>query len=72
MMIDSLCERSRGQNLAVACLYFGFATQQEQSSTTMLGALLKQLVVALRELPEEVVQAYEEQKTFHQPAEAGT
>ena len=30
----------------------------------MLGALLKQLVVGLGEVPEEMVQAYEEQKNF--------
>jgi len=64
LVIDSLCEQAGGQNVAVACFYFDFATQQEQSPTSVLGALLKQLAVGLGELPEEMVQAYEEQKNF--------
>ena len=63
-MIDSLCDRARGQNVAIACLYLDFAARQEQSSTSMLGALLKQLVTGLGEVPGEIVQAYEEQKNF--------
>jgi len=63
-VIDSLCDQAGGQNVTVACFYFDFAAQKEQSSTSMLGALLKQLVVGLGEVPEEIVQAYEEQKNF--------
>ena len=61
-MIDSLSDQARGQNVTVACLYLDFAAQQEQSSTSLLGALLKQLVVGLGEVPEEMAQAYKEQK----------
>jgi len=64
LVIDTLCERAGGQNVAVACFYFDFTTQHEQSSTSVLGALLKQLAVGLGELPEEMVQVYEEQKNF--------
>ena len=63
-MIDSLCDQAKGQNVAIACLYLDFAAQQEQSATSMLGAVLKQLVVGLGEVPDEMVQAYEEQKNF--------
>ena len=63
-MIDSLCDQGGGQNIAVACFYFDFAARQEQSSTSMLGALLKQLVVGLGEMPGEMVQAYEDQRNF--------
>jgi len=63
-VIDSLCDWARGQNVAIACLYLDFAARQEQSSTSMLGALLKQLVTGLGEVPGEIVQAYEEQKNF--------
>ena len=63
-MIDSLCDQARGQNVAIACLYLDFAAQQEQSATSMLGAVLKQLVIGLGEVPDEMVQAYEEQKNF--------
>ena len=41
-----------------------FAAQRGQSPTSMLGALLKQLVVGLGEVPEELVEAYEQQKNF--------
>jgi len=61
-VIDSLSDEARGQNVTVACLYLDFAAQQEQSSTSLLGALLKQLVVGLGEVPEEMAQAYKEQK----------
>jgi len=63
-VIDSLCVQAGGQNITVACLYLDFTAQREQSSTSMLGALLKQLVVGLGEVPEEIVQAYEEQRNF--------
>ena len=64
LVIDTLCDQARGQNVAVACFYVGLAAQEERSSTSILGALLKQLVVGLKEIPEEMVGAYEEQKNF--------
>ena len=64
LVIDNLCDQAGGQNVAVTCFYFDFAAQQEQSSTSMLGTLLKQLVVGLGEMPEEIVQAYENQKNL--------
>ena len=62
LVIDSLCDQARGQSAIVVCFYFDFAAQQEQSSTSMLGTLLKQLVIGLREVPGEIAQAYEDQK----------
>jgi len=62
LVIDRLCDQARGQNVAVACFYFDFAAQKEQSSTRMLGALLKQVVGGLEEMPMGVSQAYEDQK----------
>jgi len=64
LVIDSLCDQAGGQNISVACFYFDFAAQKDQSPTNMLGALLRQLVAGLGEVPEEIVQAYEEQKNF--------
>ena len=63
-MIDSLCDQVRGQEVAVAGFYFDFAAQKEQSSASMLGALLKQAVSGLEGVPEEIVQAYKDQKGF--------
>ena len=48
--------------MAVTCFYFDFTVQKEQSSTSMLGALLKQVVGGLGEVPSEIGQAYEDQK----------
>ena len=62
LVIDSLCDRAREGNAAVACFYFDFAAQKEQSSTSMLGALLKQVVGGLGEVPGEILKAYEDQK----------
>jgi len=62
LVIDRLCDQAEGQNVAVACFYFDFAARKEQSSTSMLGALLKQVVVGLDEIPGEMVKAYENKK----------
>ena len=62
LVIDSLCDQVEGQNFAVACFYFDFAAQKEQSSTSVLGALLKQAVSGLNEVPETIARAYGNQK----------
>ena len=62
LVIDSLCDQARGQNVAVACFYFDFAAQKEQPPTSMLGALLKQVVGGLEGVPVEIAEAYEDQK----------
>ena len=62
LVIDSLCDQAKGQNIAVACFYFDFAAQKEQSPTSMLGALLKQVVGGLEVVPVEIAEAYEDQK----------
>ena len=57
-MIETLCERSRRQNIVVACFYFDFATREEQSPNNVLGSLLKQLLGGLKTLPEEIMQEF--------------
>jgi len=44
LVIDSLCDRAQEDNIAVAGLYCDFLSQQEQATTNIIGALLKQLV----------------------------
>jgi len=44
LVIDSLCDRAQGDNIAVAGLYCDFLSQQEQTTTNIMGAILKQLV----------------------------
>ena len=62
LVIDRLCDQAEGQNVAVACFYFDFAAEKEQSARSMLGALLKQVVGGLEEVPGEIVETYENQK----------
>ena len=62
LVIDSLCDQAGGKDVAVACFYFDFASQKEQSSTSVLGALLKQVVGGLDEVPGEIARAYENHK----------
>jgi len=44
LVIDSLCDRAQEDNIAVIGLYCDFPSQQEQTTTNIIGALLKQLV----------------------------
>jgi len=48
--------------MAVACFYYDFASREAQSPTNMLGALLKQLLSGLGEIPAEIVQKFRGQK----------
>ena len=61
-MIDSLCDRAGEQNATVVCFYFDFTVQKEQSPTSTMGALLKQVVGGLEEIPQEISRAYQKQK----------
>ena len=61
-MIDRLCDEARGHNTAVACFYFHSAAGKEQLATGMLGSLLKQIVSGMETIPEEISQAFQEQK----------
>ena len=44
LVIDSLCNQAREGNIAVACFYCDFSSQQEQALNNIVGAILKQLV----------------------------
>jgi len=61
-VIDSLCDQEGGQNATIACVYFDFADQKDQSPANTMGALLKQVVGGLEEIPDEVSQAYRKQR----------
>jgi len=62
LVVDRLCNQTRGQNTLVTCFYFDFAARKEQSATTMLGSLLKQMVSGMERIPEEIARAFHEQK----------
>jgi len=62
LVIDILCDQDREQNATVTCFYFDFAAQNDQSPTITMGALLKQVVGGLEEIPEEILRVYRKQK----------
>jgi len=62
LVIDTLGDWARGQNAAVACFYFDFAAQKEQSPTSTLSSLLKQVVCGLEEIPPKIAKAFRDQK----------
>jgi len=62
LVVDRLCDQSRGQNTAVTCFYLDFAARKEQSVASILGSLLRQVVGGMEKVPEEIAQAFQEQK----------
>jgi len=62
LVVDRLCDQARGQNVAITCFYFDFAARKEQSATSMLGSLLKQMVSGMERVPDEISRAFQEQK----------
>ena len=57
-----MCDQAGKRNTSVTCFYFDFAARKEQSAISMLGSLLKQIVGGLEKIPEEISQAFQEQK----------
>jgi len=49
-------------NAGVACFYFDFAAQKEQSPAAILGSVLKQVVGGLNEVPEKIVKVFRDRK----------
>ena len=62
LVIDRLCDQADVGSMAVACVYCDFSTQEEQSVTGLLGALLKLVVLALEPIPDRVQKAFEDSK----------
>ena len=62
LVVDRLCDVARGQNIAVACFYFDFAARKEHSAISVLGSLVKQIISGMEWFPEEIWQAFQEQK----------
>jgi len=60
-VIDRLCDQAGDEDIAVTGLYCDFLAQQEQTSTNMIGAILKQLV-GRGGIPKEVREAFQKAK----------
>jgi len=62
LVVDRLCDRSRGKNTAVGCFYSDFEARKGQSAARMLGSLLRQMVNGMERIPDEISRAFQEQK----------
>ena len=62
-MIDTLCDIAKGQNASAGFFYLDFAARKEQSPTTILSSLLRQVVSGLKTIPTKIVQAFQDQTT---------
>ena len=60
-MIDSLCDREGKEDIVVAGFYCDYLNQQEQTTTRMMGAILKQLV-GKRDIPEDLRETLQGEK----------
>ena len=62
LVVDTLCKQALGENAAVACFYFDFAAQEEQSPAIILGSVLRQVVSGLSEVPERLIKAFRDRE----------
>ena len=62
LVVDRLCDQTRGQDTTVTCFYFDFAARKEQTATSMLGSLLKQMVSGTGGVREDIWLALREQR----------
>lgn len=62
LVIDTLCEQARGQDIAVLSLYCDYQTQRDQSAVNMIGSLLRQVASGKTEIPGEIRGAFEESR----------
>ena len=62
LVVDRLSDQAKRQNIAVTCFYFDFAARKEQSATSILGSLLKQIVSGMERILEGMLRAFKNQK----------
>ena len=60
LVIDTLREQARGQNIAVLYLYCDYQDQKDQSAVNMIGSLLRQMAVAAGRIPDEIQSSFEQ------------
>ena len=60
MVIDSLCDQAREEDIAVAWLYCDYKIQQDQTVINTVGVILKSLVGS--EIPEDIRRAFQERR----------
>ena len=63
-MIDTVCKQAGGENAAVACFYFDFASREEQLPAAVLGSVLKQVVDGLDKVPKRIVKTFRKREVI--------
>jgi len=62
LVIDTLRDHTRGQNIAVLSLCCDYQAQKDQLAINMIGALLRQIVLGAVRIPGEIQSAFEESR----------
>ena len=62
LVIDTLLNEIDGDSVAVAYVYCDFSTQNMQSTSAVMGSVLRQVVGALAKIPDEVQKAFKRAK----------
>jgi len=60
--VDCLADRTKERNTAIICFYFDFAARNEQTATSMLGSLLKQVISGMESVPVDILRVLQDQK----------
>ena len=62
LVIDTLREQTRGQNIAVIFLYCDYQAQKDQSAVNMIGGLVRQAALRAPRIPGEIKSAFDDSK----------
>jgi len=62
LAVDTLLDAGVGNSVGVACLYCDFLAPNEQVAVSVIGGLLKQFIVRLPEIPDEIRRAFQDLK----------
>ena len=59
LVIDSLREKTDGEDILVLFLYCDYQTQKDQSAVNMIGSLLSQIAFGATQIPSEIQRSFE-------------
>ena len=62
LVIDTLRERTCGQDIAVLSLYCDYQAHKDQSVVNMIGGLLRQVALRAATIPSEIKSAFDKFK----------
>ena len=62
LVIDTVLDQTREQNIAVLFLYCDYQAQKDQSAVNMIGGLLRQVALGAPEMPSEIKSSFEKSK----------